>query len=135
MLLFSEKPSIWLFPVCCKNTAASISEIYDLGAPSSIREANSGAFQRNACQRRAPLFSCLNRKGARKRSGRHDFARCEHRTEPVPFQRLHKMTQSKKRPIEDVGRGAVIDPRAVPEKVDLEAREFVRPPSRRAAAE
>ena len=42
-------------------------------------------------------------------------------------QRLGEMAQSKKRPVENVGGDAVIDPGSVTEKIDLEARELARP--------
>jgi hypothetical protein len=76
---------------------------------------------------RGPLLTCGDRKSAGKRSGRHDFARDERRTDPIVRQRLGEMAQRKQRPVEDVGRDAVIDQGSVTEKVDLEARKLARP--------
>ena len=68
---------------------------------------------------RGPFFACGDGKGACERSGRHDFARAERRTELILRQRFGEMAQREQRPVEDVGRGPVIDKDSVAEKIEL----------------
>src|SRR5277367_5988919 len=94
---------------------------------SLIDKADRRALKRNAREFRAPFLAGRDGKGAGERSGRHDFASSERRTEPILRQRLGEMAQRKQRPVEDVGREAVIDWGSVAEKIDLEARKLARP--------
>ena len=90
-------------------------------------KADPSALKRDSRKLRGPFLACGDGKGTRERSGRHDFARAERRTELILRQRFGEMAQREQRPVEDVGRGPVIDKDSVAEKIDLEARKLASP--------